>query len=358
VQDPRAPERTRKEDGQGACGVDAGDGEGFNRPVIVYLATYPRSGNDLLQAIIRRNLRRLTSNVAGESPSAEAFQAAIDTPGWEVEAAPTATPGSPAGLLWNDRTALYRFGEEPRRRMLLPGPIARLDQATREALAGEEELFFLKLHHPPFKAYLPGEKVIQVVRHPGAALWSLFRFLIDTRLPTAAHTLFKRPALTVESVIEGDPLFGDWSDYHRAWLGAARRLGSRHLLLRFEDAVADAGSAARQIAAFLDLPVVSEERVDFESYRARRDGMDLRGTSRGYEPFFTIRQLVELWERHGPVAEAFGYQPPDYGAACDNAQIRRLQAIIAAAWPRGRQVESEVLDLNEQIAQILKDHEG
>jgi hypothetical protein len=323
--------------------------------VIVYLATYPRSGNDLLQSIIRRSLHRITSSVAGESPSASEFQDAIDTPGWDVQAAPAVPRDWPSGLLWNDRTALYSYAGGPHRRMLLPGPIKRLDLPTRRALSDEDELFFLKLHHPPFKGYLPGERVIQFVRHPGAVLWSLFRYLIDTRLPTASRTLFKRPALTVESVIHGDPLFGDWTHYHRSWLGAARELGSGHLLLRFEDVLTDMQGGREQIAAFLGLPVVSGETAGFEEYRSQRQGMDLRGTSQGYEPFFTVRQLVDLWERHGPLAESLGYGPPDYGAACDNSQIRRLEALIEAAWKRGEDVEHTVRDVNDQVASAAKD---
>ena len=317
--------------------------------MIVYLATYPRSGNDLLQAIIRRNLHRMTSQVSGETPSAEAFQASVDMAGWEVRATPTAPEGHPPGLLWNDRTALCRFQDEPWRRLLLPGPMKSLDRPTRAALAAEEELFFLKLHHPPFKDYLEGERIIQVVRHPGATLWSLFRYVADTRLQGADVNLFKRPPLTLDTAIQGDVLFGDWSAFHAAWLAAAGKLGSRFIQLRFEDAGADAGAAAERIGAFVNIPVLSDERVDFDDYRQRRPGMDLRGTSQGYEPYFTARQLVDLWERHGPVAEAFGYAAPDFGASADNTQIRRLEVIIREAWRRGRDAERQVRDLNEQI---------
>jgi hypothetical protein len=323
-------------------------------PVIVYLATYPRSGNDLLQAIIRRNLHWMTSQVSGETTSAEAFQAGLDIKGWEVAPAPAPPEGWPPELVWNEGVALCRFEGGPWRRMLLPGPAKRLDRATRTALAAEETIFFLKLHNLPFKDYLDGERVIQVVRHPGATLWSLFRYLIDTRLPATGPNLFKRQPLTLDALIEGDPLFGDWSQYHAAWLSCARGLGSRHLWLRYEDVTADIGKATDRVAAFLDQPVMSRDHLPFGVYRARRPGMDLRGTSRGYESFMTARQLVDLWERHGPLAEAFGYAAPDLSAAADNAQLRRLQAAIERAWLRGAATEREIREIEEQTRKVME----
>ncbi len=81
------------------------------------------------------------------------------------------------------------------------------------------DLHIIKTHHPP----QDDEPAIYVVRDGRAAAVSFFHFLCDER---------KREGVTLEKVIEGDTPFGSWGDHLDAWQPLDR---PRTLFLRFED---------------------------------------------------------------------------------------------------------------------------
>ena len=195
--------------------------------MIVYMATYPRSGNSLLQHMIRRNFRHLTSQIKTGIKSPEAGLRLMRRQDAEIELVPAAAPVSdwPEAVLWHENLAAYRFPGGPWRRMLLPGPSELLTEELREALAGEKNVFFLKTHNLPFDRYFEGEFVVQLVRHPGAALWSYFRHQHDFAVPKRKGRLFASPPPTLENVIGGRMRFGSWSNYQELWREAGKRLG-------------------------------------------------------------------------------------------------------------------------------------
>jgi hypothetical protein len=124
--------------------------------VIIYLATYPRSGNSLLQAILRKSygVPRSDRKVGG-------FQglgaATSDPPSIEL----------------------------------------------RRHLAGDPEQAYLKIHGRPFAPFIDGEQIVQFVRNPGAALWSYFRLVADQHPQADIHAFRGRPP-TLDAVISGE----------------------------------------------------------------------------------------------------------------------------------------------------------
>jgi len=300
--------------------------------MIVHLATYPRSGNSLLKQLVVWNFHYLTISPKARPDLAsviEAILAVLPT----CTMAPAAAPpgGCEAGLIWNERTAIYQWPGEPRRRYVLLDPDEARSPDIRRALAAEDEFFFVKTHGLPFDDYFPGEYVLQHVRHPGAALWSFFRFLVDfTFSKGPSGKLLKGPAPTLENVITG--AFTDWSDYHARWRATGTRLGKQYLCMRFEATQENPRASIEAIGDFLSLPIRSGELPNFEKYRTRFEANDLRGTSAGYEAFFSRRQLELLWDSHSAMAEQLGYAAPDFALAAPDEQIRRLGALIQSAW--------------------------
>jgi hypothetical protein len=306
--------------------------------VICYLCSFPRSGNSLVQTILVENFKRLVSRIQGHVDGPPGAR----DPEWEAHDAPEPVPGWPEDVLWNERTAVYRKREGAVwRRILKPGPEDTLTPELRQALAAEREIFFLKTHGDPFESYFEGERVVQIARHPGPTLWSLFRYMSDLAEKAHDTELFIRPPLTLETIIEGHPDTGAWSAYMERWMAAAETLGPRYLRLKYGEVSADPGSGVDALSNFLSLePEVSAE-VSFERYRLRWPNLDLRGSNDGYERYFSRRQLELLWERHGAVAERLGCAPPDYSVHIPDEQVRRLNSLIEAAWRRGQEVELE-----------------
>jgi len=305
--------------------------------MIVYIATYPRSGNSLLQHMIRRNFRHLTSQIkAGVKSIPVALKMMRQqTQGFDLVHAAKPLPDWTEDVLWHERLAAYRFEGEPWRRVILPGPIETLTEEFRQALARESNFFFLKTHNLPFERYFEGEFAIQSVRHPGAVHWSYFRhqndFIIPRRL---GESLFDQKPPTLDNVILGETNFGSWSAYQNAWRKAGERLGPRFLSFAFETLTADQLATLERIAALLGLPMTGREVVSFEAFRQRFPGKDLRGASDGYEQYYSERQLDLLWSTHGATALTYAYAPPDKTLACPDEQVRRLAQLLATAWER------------------------
>jgi hypothetical protein len=290
---------------------------------LIYLATYPRSGNSLLQRMLAANFWRLSSQIkAAPRPGGGLVQ----VKGWERAPAPGPIAGWPEPAVWDRRTAVYRrdVAGEPWRRQLLDVAAEDLGLDVRRALAAEAEAFFVKTHHLPFDGHLDGERVIQVVRHPGPALWSYYRLLARQALERTARGKLGERLPTLDRVISGDVQFGGWAEYHARWAGAAGALGGGYLKLDFAVLAGDQARARDRISAFLGLPVRSDEDISFERYSAKRAGRGLRGQDAGYEHFYSRGQLERLWEAHGEAARRYGFEPPDLEQAGPDEEALQL----------------------------------
>lgn len=313
--------------------------------MITYLATYPRSGASLAQNLVFRGLGRVVSAVKAGGGDNQFLDR------WGVTHGPETAANMSAGLIWDDRVTTYLDDGRPRR-IILPGPLDYLTEERRRAFAAEDTNFIIKLHAPPFERYFEGERAINVVRHPGAVLWSYFRYLVDFVMERDADHIFERPPPTLSRVIAGETPFGDWSDYHRAWEAA----GLPRLVLRYETLAADAAPQIDRIGAFLETPVLSHEVMDFATYAARFPGKGLRGASEGYEAFYTAPQLGVLNDRHGALMARLGYDPPAAEAGGEAGQVERLERIMETAWTWGQRFNEQrraagqrILSLNAKL---------
>jgi Sulfotransferase domain len=260
--------------------------------VIVYLASFPRSGNAFLRSILRANF-----GIGGATD----FTTDVD-------------------------------------RVSREGRAVSLPAALRQRLSEGAGRVFVKTHAFPPEGSQPGEHVVQIVRHPGAALWSYFRLVNDSPIVSRARR-FRGVPPTLENVIAGKLDAGDWSNYHRSWEAAARSFGGRFLRIRYESLVADQAQIRSDLATFLSLAAVSSEPVLFRPGK-RKSTWDMRGTSEGYERYYSARQLELLWDAHGGVAASLGYTPPDFSAAAPDEQVRRLSERLEQAWMNGRTLEA------------------
>ncbi len=299
--------------------------------MLVYLATYPRSGNSLLQRMMLQNFWVLPTQVkAAPRPD----QALPKLDGWKIQRDREPARGSPESGLWAPQSIIYRreAAGEPWRRGLTHVPARFFTEERRRMLASDSEVYCVKTHHLPFESYLDGERVIQVVRRPGPTLASYFRLLASGATEDRDLRVFNRPPPTLDRIIAGDVQFGSWGAYHTQWGAAARALGKRHLRLHFTKMSEDQASARDAIGRFLHLPVRETQPVNFERYQAKHPGLNPRGADEGFEAFYTRRQLTTLWEIHGLAARALGFPPPDVDLAGQDEQTNYLNDLIEAAW--------------------------
>jgi glycosyltransferase involved in cell wall biosynthesis len=175
--------------------------------MLVWLASYPRSGNHLLRMILQRSF---------DLGSYEIYQAG-------------ARPLQPEEA---EIVGVRQFGE------------TQADEFLASARAAPE-LFLVKTHD----RISAEDRAIYVVRDGRAAIASYERYLRDIDGRSA----------NVESIIAGRVRYGAWQEHVRSYLA---RDPANTLVLRFEDLASDAPPLDR-IATFLRRPVVRKFDVPF-----------------------------------------------------------------------------------------------
>lgn len=233
--------------------------------MLIYLASYPRSGNAWSQALLKHYFNLSIYSVY----SAHARE-----------------------------RLLTQFGNDS----LMPGDIesaAFLTPTLRQRIAASDEIFVVKTHELPFTAFLANEKVLHIVRHPGAALWSYLHYLRDVDGVPA----------DLDGVIKGDYGFGSWSVHMQQWLKAGCALKLNYLRYSYEQLHENAGAVCAQFAAFFDRPLLQPvgSLPDFEHFHKLRPNLARRGRPDEWETHFTPAQRLLLEQVHGATMQELGY---------------------------------------------------
>ncbi|NEO14139.1 MULTISPECIES: sulfotransferase domain-containing protein [unclassified Moorena] len=281
--------------------------------MIIYIASYPRSGNSLTQQTIQTFFERPMTVVYGGSRKPETYASGavnfIKNWRWPKDKTISKSLWGKLHAQINKNNlenwiALYDLNVPPYTkdcRYLLPGCLSVLTPKNRQKLAAEESPFFIKTHELPYQEYFEGEYVILAVRHPGSVLWSYFNFIKD----------FWQDVKTLDEVIRGEVTFGSWSEWYQSWNQAIPSLNDRLLRLRFEDVLADRRRACQQIKALISLDYnPSKQELSFEELH-KKDPQHIRsGKANGWEKYYTDNQLSLLWELHSATMQQFGYEMP------------------------------------------------
>ncbi len=237
--------------------------------MIIYLATYPRSGASLLRDLIFINWRFITANGYASN---DAFPEKHDV----------RSSHEHPGLL------SYQVSENERRLLLPNNALEFLTPERREAIGALPDLLFVKTHELPNKHHFAGEVAIQSVRHPAACLQSAW--LLKQRFGKSPPSFF--------DVVNGAMQGGDWGDYHLIWSGAGIPL----LRLRYEDICANHRKAIKSMADFLCIPRPAEFRNVPKSVAQQRN--PARNLSAHEE---NEGHAATIWTAHGGVAKLLGY---------------------------------------------------
>ena len=169
--------------------------------MIVWLASFPRSGNTLTRALFKR-----------------CFD--IDT--YEHY--------NNRSRLWSNDRVAEQVGH-----VYYQGDWKRFHRHAWSA----DETFFIKTHGAP----IDNQKFVYIVRDGRAATYSYFEFLRD----------FTGQPLSLAEAIAGHGPFGSWSEHVQMWHG--RENGPPSLLVRFEDILSSPDQVVEEISDFIGVPV-------------------------------------------------------------------------------------------------------
>lgn len=197
--------------------------------MLIWLASYPRSGNTLLRILLNRVFALCTTSVyTPETP-----QETLDEP-----------PGTTAAPYAFARRQLLR---EAAGHYLFDGPLDSFLSRARSAA----EPVIVKTHDPPHD----DSPAIYVVRDGRAAVVSYLHYLRDRGIDAA-----------MQDVIRGRVGHGgSWSESLSAWQPMSR---PRTILVRFEDVIAQPEAAIAAIARFLAIAPLNAWRNPNDQFRA------------------------------------------------------------------------------------------
>lgn len=283
--------------------------------MIVYIASYPRSGNFWLQNLLANQFKRLTTNLheGANNPNMLAQWTKFNKDYYDIDVYPLEdNDRKKYGELFSWMVSYKSPVEEQLHKGILPGFLGLLKKTElRNILSKDQESYFLKTHFYPNSEYLKREYVIQIIRNPGACLWSYYNFKRD---------LLKKQDVDLTSLIQRDSDYGSWSQYHLDWAEAARKLGSRYLSMRYEDLFGKEIEFCEKLQSFLDLNVASAEMRSFGFYHQLRPMLTREGKAGGWEKNYSKDQLKLLWDTHRAMMTRFGYSEPNYDLGTDVAQ--------------------------------------
>lgn len=277
--------------------------------MIVYVASYPRSGNLWIRSLISNQFKMLTTRIHGKAREAADLETwanlenilygvVVQTEG-PAKDLPLDGPKALKG-----RFVLYDFenGSHLSHKTLIPGFTDVFTDEVRQFLAADQEYYFIKTHFPPPSEIFTGEYFIHIIRHPGASLWSYYQFL---------HNHRGKNEVSLESIVRGEHGFGDWSDYHKKFNEFAPQANGRFFQIKFEDLARSESAICERSADFLDLPILDTEYRPFEHYQKHLPGIARSGTVTEWEKKFSSADFELLETRHGEMSRQLGYALPN-----------------------------------------------
>jgi hypothetical protein len=276
--------------------------------MIIWLASYPRSGNTLLRLMLKRV--------------------------W----------GCHSYSVYDDRADIGADDEvsEAVGHQFLPAPWP----VAYEQMKASAETFFVKTHDIPIDA----GKAIYVVRDGRMASRSFSHYLNDFAR-THDEQLF-----SLAEVIMGMTPFGSWSNHLDGWNPPER---PDTLLLKFEDLVNQPQAQIQRIGEFLQLPPLEDWQNQFVELNQRNPKFFRAGSANSPSAQMEPADHELFWLVHGTWMRRLGYagqDDPDPAAAMHHASrqsihgaICNLQAKVRIAHGR----ETAARSAHEVLAQEL-----
>jgi len=224
--------------------------------MIVWLASYPRSGNTLTRILLNRGF------------------------------------GIKTHSLYDDR---HDIGARP----ALSNIVGHINHGMEplqfcEYARKSDKIFFVKTHELPDD----DAKTIYVVRDGRAAIVSYYHF----------SRFFSRPDTSLTDIVTGKDWPGAWSAHVDAWAPNRR---PNTLKLRFEDLVTESTSALRRIAEFVGLPEPRNAPVHFSELHAEFPKFFRCGSNEENIAELTGEDLKLFWTLHGRTMQRMGYPDRD-----------------------------------------------
>lgn len=266
--------------------------------MIIYLASFPRSGNTLCRQLIMHYFGRFSTSIYQDQYEL----ISINKP----EMVPDNT---------DSRLRIVKNDGEEQYRVLIENTHSVLTPEFRQIMASSDEIFFVKTHESPFDTYFEGEYVIRIVRHPAAALWSYYNY----------RNKIEGEKVDLESVIIGNLPGSEWANhlqwswYTESWLKAEKILGDQCFRIKYEDLLFEADILINKIQQVTQLPMKKSMGTfpSFEYWRKKSPDFYRSGQTDEWKDKLTHDQIMLIYQYHAETMILEGYSfdfapPPNF----------------------------------------------
>lgn len=262
--------------------------------MIIWLASYPRSGNTLLRTVLYKTM---------------GLESASDEVGEKNFLGLTEAAQRSAGMIE------------------IPGVWEKFYQAATQS----DEIVLVKTHRPPRDR----QPVIHVVRDGRKASLSYSHF----------HQRFtSQPYPSLLDIVLGDDFYGGWSEHYRAWAGRENTV-----MVRYEDLVNASSVLLRELAGQVRY---SGEIIPWDNPfdRLHQENPDFfRKGEVGWQgaPDWTLWINAVFFYLHGDLMIELGYASPEMVAAA--------QSDIPKDWLELIEVSRRLLSQKKQLERVCDD---
>ncbi len=259
--------------------------------MIIYLASFPRSGNTMCRQLVIHYFDRLSTSVYDETI---------------IVSRDKLDEEYPVDTDKRFRVALDR--QQVPYRIVAPDVQNIFDAKFRKELAASPEVFFIKTHELPYEKYFEGEYVIRIVRHPAVALWSYYNYLSG----------YERKTAVLQEVIKGTADVLNWSYYTNAWFAVENQFKEHFLKIKYESLIDSEELLVAKVQELTGLSVVNPlgSFPDFEHWHKSLPQFYRSGKANEWKDKLAPDDIMLIYQCHAQAMALEGYEfdfaPPPY----------------------------------------------
>lgn len=280
--------------------------------MIIYISSYPRSGNSLMQDLITNFFER---PITGMELTSQLIKPSV-TKNWRYQNSDLPEDQLTLQLLASNLTKSffsksaikkwlisYDLDTSPYTKncfCLLPGCQSVLTPKNRKKLSGDNNCFFIKTHGFPYNNYFDDEYVMQIVRQPKLVFDSYANFL------KKENTNYQK---NLNKVIRGKVYCGSWSQWHQKWNESIPSLNGKFLRIRFEDVLSNPYQSCERIKTLIDLDYDSTKQLtSFQRLHQQNPEYYRSGEQQARNGIFTSEQIELINKLHGSMMKQLDYE--------------------------------------------------
>ncbi len=289
--------------------------------MIIWLVSYPRSGNTLTRSVFNHYFNLGSLSIHGD----------------RADIASNPELGKLVGHIDGDANSI-----------------------DLEALRRDEKPYLIKTHNVPDEMTQAEDTYVHIVRDGRDSSLSYLKY---------NHNVAKRAHVTLSDVVSGRVAFGSWGRHTLSW---AQANPEKYKLFKFEEIVADIPGFAQQLSELMGLPANTEPFPDIEKFQtAARSGFVGAGRTGNWQKEFSDVEAALFDLYNGPAMRLMGYGEPEpspaelnaYSAFCTDIQSMRSELETAKELlekhkpgKKGEQhmlrLEAEVKELREKVSYL------